>query len=51
MTRRLDDGREFQIVKRFYDPRALESELASLGWAFEVAGTGEFFLYGMGVKV
>jgi demethylmenaquinone methyltransferase/2-methoxy-6-polyprenyl-1,4-benzoquinol methylase len=51
MTRRLDDGREFQIVKRFYDPRALESELASLGWAFEVAGTGEFFIYGTGVKV
>jgi SAM-dependent methyltransferase len=51
MTRRLDDGREFQIVKRFYDPPALESELASLGWAFEVAGTGEFFLYGTGVKV
>jgi SAM-dependent methyltransferase len=51
MTRRLDDGREFQIVKRFYAPRALESELASLGWAFEVAGTGEFFIYGTGMKV
>jgi demethylmenaquinone methyltransferase/2-methoxy-6-polyprenyl-1,4-benzoquinol methylase len=51
MTRWLDDGREFQIVKRFYDPRALESELASIGWAFEVAGTGEFFIYGTGVKV
>lgn len=51
MTRRLDDGREFQIVKRFYDPGALQSELASLGWAFQVATTGEFFIYGMGVKV
>jgi SAM-dependent methyltransferase len=51
MTRRLDDGREFQIVKRFYDPRGLESDLASLGWAFEVATTGEFFIYGTGVKV
>ncbi|HEX3831235.1 MAG TPA: class I SAM-dependent methyltransferase [Solirubrobacteraceae bacterium] len=51
MTRRLDDRREFQIVKRFYDPRALQSELASLGWSFQVAGTGEFFLYGTGVKV
>jgi demethylmenaquinone methyltransferase/2-methoxy-6-polyprenyl-1,4-benzoquinol methylase len=50
MTRRLDDGREFQIVKRFYDPRALESELASLGFDVEVATTGEFFLYGTGVK-
>lgn len=51
MTRRLDDGREFQIVKRFYDPGALESELAALGWAFQVATTGEFFIHGMGVKV
>jgi demethylmenaquinone methyltransferase/2-methoxy-6-polyprenyl-1,4-benzoquinol methylase len=51
MTRRLDDGREFQIVKRFYDPSTLESELASIGFDVEVAGTGEFFLYGTGVKV
>jgi SAM-dependent methyltransferase len=50
MTRRLDDGREFQIVKRFYDPRALESELAAIGFDVQVASTGEFFLYGMGVK-
>jgi SAM-dependent methyltransferase len=51
MTRRLDDGREFQIVKRFYDPRALECELASLGFDVRVATTGEFFIYGTGVKV
>jgi SAM-dependent methyltransferase len=50
MTRRLDDGREFQIVKRFYDPRALESELAAIGFDIRVATTGEFFLYGTGVK-
>ncbi len=50
MTRRLDDGREFRIVKRFYEPRALEAQLAALGWSFQVAGTGEFFLYGTGVK-
>ncbi len=50
MTRRLDDGREFRIVKRFYDPRALEQRLASLGWTFQVAGTGEFFIHGSGVK-
>jgi SAM-dependent methyltransferase len=50
MTRRLDDGREFQIVKRFYDPSALESELAANGFDVRVATTGEFFLYGTGVK-
>lgn len=46
MTRRLDDGREFQIVKRFYDPEALAAELAELGWDCRVASTGEFFIYG-----
>ena len=46
MTRRLDDGREFQIVKRFYDPDALERRLATLGWQASVAATGEFFIHG-----
>jgi SAM-dependent methyltransferase len=46
MTRRLDDGREFQIVKRFYDPDELERELARLGWQAEVRRTGEFFIHG-----
>ncbi len=31
MTRKLDDGREFQIIKRFYDPAELERALAELG--------------------
>jgi ubiquinone/menaquinone biosynthesis C-methylase UbiE len=48
MTRRLDDGREFQIVKRFYDPAALQRELDELGWDFEIGSTGEFFIYGIG---
>jgi SAM-dependent methyltransferase len=46
MTRRLDDGREYQIVKRFYDPGRLAAELARLGWDAEIASTGEFFIYG-----
>jgi demethylmenaquinone methyltransferase/2-methoxy-6-polyprenyl-1,4-benzoquinol methylase len=46
MVRRLDDGREFRIVKRFYEPRALERRLAGLGWRAEVRSTGEFFIYG-----
>jgi SAM-dependent methyltransferase len=50
-SRRLDDGREFQIVKRYYDPPALESDLASLGFDVRVTTTDEFFLYGTGVKV
>jgi len=46
MTRRLDDGREFQIVKRFYDPGALARRLTALGWRASVGVTGEFFIYG-----
>lgn len=46
MVRRLDDGREFQIVKRFYAPAELEAELARLGWDADVSATPEFFLYG-----
>src|ERR1700756_576775 len=46
MTRRLDDGREFQIVKRFYEPEPLTAALNELGWDCQVATTGEFFIYG-----
>ena len=45
-VRRLKDGREFTIVKRFYDPPALERELAKLGWHAEVRTTAESFIYG-----
>ena len=50
MTRRLDDGREFQIIKRFYDPAQLNAELAALGWAGEVQTTGEFFICGTATR-
>ena len=46
MMRRLDDGREFQIVKRFYDPEGLERTLAEVGWNVSVGATPEFFIYG-----
>ena len=45
--RRLDDGREFRIVKVFYDPAALEARLADLGWNVSVHTT-EHLLYGYG---
>ncbi len=48
MTRRLDDGREFRIIKRFYEPATLERRLAALGWRVDVRSTGEFFIYGAG---
>jgi demethylmenaquinone methyltransferase/2-methoxy-6-polyprenyl-1,4-benzoquinol methylase len=46
MLRRLDDGREFRIVKRFYAPERLISRLRELGWSADVRHTGEFFIYG-----
>lgn len=45
LLRQLDDGREFRIVKVFYDPRGLAEQLATLGWTAEVRRTGRYFLY------
>ena len=46
MTRTLNDGREFRVVKRYYEPRRLEQRLTDLGWNVHVRSTGEFFIYG-----
>jgi demethylmenaquinone methyltransferase/2-methoxy-6-polyprenyl-1,4-benzoquinol methylase len=47
-ARRLNDGREFRIVKIFYDPADLEGLLADLGWSFSVRTTENHLLYGFG---
>lgn len=47
--RRLNDGREFEIVKVFYDPDRLTQRLSRLGWRAQVRTTGEHFLYGTAV--
>ena len=49
--RRLDDGREFEIVKRYDEPAALRERLAELGWEADVRSTGEFFIYGSATRV
>lgn len=49
-TRRLSDGREFRIVKVFYQPEELARKLAGLGWEFDVQSTPNYFLYGSGVR-
>jgi demethylmenaquinone methyltransferase/2-methoxy-6-polyprenyl-1,4-benzoquinol methylase len=46
MLRRLADGREYQIVKRFHEPEPLQRALADLGWNAQVKTTPEFFIYG-----
>jgi len=48
MTRKLNDGREFEIVKVFYVPEDLASTLAGWGWEIEIRETEQFFLYGLG---
>jgi demethylmenaquinone methyltransferase/2-methoxy-6-polyprenyl-1,4-benzoquinol methylase len=45
-TRRLNDGREFTIIKIFYEPGALSRRLAALGWRASLQGTAHHFLYG-----
>ena len=46
VRRRLNDGREFDIVKVFYQPLQLEARLAALGWRGHVRTSGRFFLFG-----
>ena len=46
VRRKLNDGREFDIVKVFYQPSALEQRLAATGWTGWVRSTRTFFLYG-----
>lgn len=49
--RRLADGREFRIIKRYHEPAALEAELAGLGWSARAEETpGGLFLLGQAVR-
>ena len=50
MTRRLNDGREFQIVKIFYEPAALAARFARAGLAVTVRETPTYFIYGTGER-
>lgn len=51
MKRKLNDGREYEIVKIFYDPDALQAALAAAGIQAEPKLTPTFFLYAHGQKV
>lgn len=44
--RRLNDGREYHIVKVFYRPADLTARLAALGWSAEITTTPNHFIYG-----
>jgi demethylmenaquinone methyltransferase/2-methoxy-6-polyprenyl-1,4-benzoquinol methylase len=45
-SRRLNDGREFEIVKIYYRPEALSAQLRALGWHVTVSTTSHYFLHG-----
>ncbi|MEP6996323.1 MAG: class I SAM-dependent methyltransferase [Betaproteobacteria bacterium] len=46
VTRKLNDGREFRIVKVFYEPAALAAKLTPLGWRPALSQTPHYFIYG-----
>ncbi|HEV7216162.1 MAG TPA: class I SAM-dependent methyltransferase [Chloroflexota bacterium] len=50
MTRLLNDGRAFQIVKNFYDPATLTAECAAAGLDVTVRETPTYFIYGFGAR-
>ena len=45
--RTLGDGRQFDIVKLFWNPDELAARLDALGWAVTIRRVGDFFLYGV----
>ena len=47
-TRRLNDGRSFEIVKRFPSAAELSQDLEELGWETQIETTETYFLYGWG---
>ncbi|MCA9519419.1 MAG: class I SAM-dependent methyltransferase [Myxococcales bacterium] len=46
--RRLNDGTAYRVIKRFFDPLALEAELGERGFHARVRSSGELFIYGEG---
>jgi ubiquinone/menaquinone biosynthesis C-methylase UbiE len=50
LRRRLNDGREYQIYKVFYEPADLTAQMKRLGWTFGIATTPHYFLFGQGHK-
>jgi demethylmenaquinone methyltransferase/2-methoxy-6-polyprenyl-1,4-benzoquinol methylase len=46
VTRKLNDGREFRIVKFFYEPAVLSKKLQGVGFASDLRRTQQYFIYG-----
>jgi 2-polyprenyl-3-methyl-5-hydroxy-6-metoxy-1,4-benzoquinol methylase len=50
LTRRLNDGRSFEIVKNFYDPGEVASTAIESGIELQVRQTDLYFLWGTGKR-
>ena len=50
MTRRLNDGRAFEIVKRYFAPETLAAQLARVGIRANVRETARHFVYAVGTR-
>lgn len=50
MTRHLNDGRAYQIVKNFYEPATLTTACAAVGLDVTVRETPTYFIYGQGTR-
>ena len=46
VTRKLNDGRQFRIVKLFHDPASLDRRLATLGFRPAIERTPRYFIHG-----
>src|SRR3984893_6244449 len=46
IPRKLNDGREFRIVKVFYEPESLTARLRQIGWNAALDRTASYFIYG-----
>lgn len=49
-NRRLNDGREFQIIKIFHDPEKLSAQMLNAGLKADIKTTQNYFLYGTATR-
>lgn len=50
VTRKLNDGTEYNIIKRFYEVSTLQKRMNDLGWDCQISKTPRFFVYGTGTQ-
>ncbi len=50
MVRRLDDGREFNIIKNFWDATVLQDKCQRAGLDVRVHETADYFQFGLGTR-